>query len=114
MATLSHTYPLTLLTRMNAATFTIIFLLLYALNLGLKFWLDARQMRHVRGHRDQVPAQFAEKISLQAHQKAAAYTIARTRLGIADELVSAVLAMVLGVVLNKRRYYIPAWIYRRL
>jgi STE24 endopeptidase len=80
---------------MNAATFTVIFLLLYALNLGLKFWLDARQMRHVRAHRDQVPAQFAEKISLAAHQKAADYTIAKTRLGLADEVVGAALTLLL-------------------
>ena len=55
---------------MNATSFTFIFLSLYALNLALKFWLDLRQMRHVGAYRDRVPAQFAEKISLAAHQKA--------------------------------------------
>ena len=80
---------------MNAATFTLIFLALYALNLALKFWLDARQVRHVRAHRDQVPQQFAGKITLPAHQKAADYTIAKTRLGIADEVVGAALALAL-------------------
>jgi len=80
---------------MNAATFTLVFLLLYALNLALKFWLDARQIQHVRSHRGAVPPQFAEKISLAAHQKAADYTIAKTGLGIADEIVGAALALLL-------------------
>lgn len=80
---------------MNASTFTVIFLLLYALYLALKFWLDARQMQHVRSHRSQVPAQFAEKISLAAHQKAADYTIAKTRLGLADEAIGAALALIM-------------------
>jgi STE24 endopeptidase len=80
---------------MNATPFTFTFLLLYALSLGLKFWLDARQMQHVRAHRDRVPTQFAGKISLAAHQKAADYTIAKTRLGVADEVVGAALALVL-------------------
>ncbi|MEO8135655.1 MAG: M48 family metallopeptidase [Betaproteobacteria bacterium] len=80
---------------MTASTFTLAFLLLLALYLGLKLWLDARQMQHVRAHRDRVPAQFAERISLTAHQKAADYTIAKTRLGVADEIVSAVLVLAL-------------------
>ena len=83
---------------MTAATFTLIFLLLLALNLALKFWLDARQMLHVRAHRARVPPQFAQRINLAAHQKAADYTIAKTRLGIADEVLGAAvaLAMTLG------------------
>ena len=80
---------------MNATTFTLIFLLLLGLNLALKLWLDARQMQHVRANRGQVPAQFAARIDLAAHQKAADYTIAKTRLGIADEVVGAALALLL-------------------
>jgi STE24 endopeptidase len=48
----------------------------------LKFWLATRQMRHVAQHRAAVPAAFAEKISLEAHQKAADYTLARGRFGL--------------------------------
>ena len=80
---------------MTATTFTLIFLILYALNLALKFWLDARQIQYVRAHRDQVPAQFAGKITLAAHQKAADYTVAKTKLGIADEVVGTVVALAL-------------------
>ena len=46
-------------------------------SLAVKFWLATRQMRHVATHRDRVPATFAERITLQAHQRAADYTLAR-------------------------------------
>ncbi|WP_312305497.1 M48 family metallopeptidase [Pulveribacter sp.] len=48
----------------------------------LKFWLASRQARHVAQHRGAVPAPFAARIALTAHQKAADYTLARTRFGL--------------------------------
>jgi STE24 endopeptidase len=48
----------------------------------LTTWLALRQMRHVAAHRGAVPAAFAERVSLQTHQKAADYTIARGRFGL--------------------------------
>lgn len=42
-------------------------------------WLAIRQIRKVKSHRNDVPKQFADRISLSAHQKAAAYTLAKTR-----------------------------------
>lgn len=48
----------------------------------LKFWLASRQVRHVAQHRAAVPAPFAARIALPAHQKAADYTLARTRFGL--------------------------------
>ncbi len=53
-------------------------------NLLTKLWLSGRQVRHVAQHRDQVPAAFAHTISLDAHQKAADYTMAKARVGVAD------------------------------
>lgn len=50
----------------------------------LKFWLAGRQMRHVAAHRGEVPAPFSNDISLEAHQKAADYTIAQGRLGLLE------------------------------
>src|SRR5512144_899739 len=79
--------------RMTASLFTAVFLVLLAANLALKLWLDRRQVAHVLVHRDAVPAQFAEKIGLAAHQKAADYTIAKTRLGMLDEVVAVVAAL---------------------
>ena len=48
---------------------------------ALRLWLSARQVRHVRAHRDAVPDAFAGEVPLEAHRKAADYTIARQRLG---------------------------------
>ncbi len=53
-------------------------------NLLTKLWLSGRQVRHVAQHRDQVPTAFAHTISLEAHQKAADYTMAKARVGVAD------------------------------
>jgi STE24 endopeptidase len=53
-------------------------------NLLTKLWLSGRQVRHVAQHRDQVPAAFAHTISIDAHQKAADYTMAKARVGVAD------------------------------
>jgi STE24 endopeptidase len=49
-----------------------------------RFWLATRQMRHVASHRDTVPAAFAEKITVDAHQKAADYTITKARFGLLE------------------------------
>ena len=69
---------------------------------GVRLWLALRQIRHVRAHRDRVPDGFAETIPLSAHQKAADYCVARTRVGIADVVFAAVvlLALTLGGVLQ--------------
>lgn len=47
-------------------------------------------MRYISQHRGQVPAAFAENISLEAHQKAADYTTQKTRLVMIEALVSAI------------------------
>jgi STE24 endopeptidase len=62
-------------------TFSWIFLLALGLSLILKLWLAHRQLRHVAANRAQVPAAFAETIELEAHQKAADYTLTNTRQG---------------------------------
>jgi len=62
-------------------------------NLFTKLWLTGRQVRHVAQHRQAVPATFTDTISLQAHQKAADYTLAKARLGLLDMGLDAVLLM---------------------
>jgi len=57
---------------------------------GLKYWLAFRQMRHVTAHANAVPAQFADRVSLDAHRRAAAYTVERTRLGLFETAAGAV------------------------
>ncbi|MEW6688082.1 MAG: M48 family metallopeptidase [Pseudomonadota bacterium] len=83
--------------------FTGVFLAALAAALATRLWLAARQVRHVRAHRDAVPGAFADAISLEAHQKAADYTVAKTRLGAAELCVSAlaVLALTLGGLLER-------------
>ncbi len=63
---------------------TLTLAVLLVANLLTKLWLMSRQVRHVAQHRDQVPAAFAHTISLEAHQKAADYTMAKARVGVAD------------------------------
>ncbi|WP_374482837.1 M48 family metallopeptidase [Zoogloea sp.] len=83
---------------MTSSSFTALFL--FALGAGLltRLWLAQRQIRHVAGHRAAVPAAFAASIALDAHQKAADYTVARVRLGIVDLLISA--ALLLGLTIG--------------
>ena len=72
-------------------TFTIVFLIAFIASFGLRHWLSQRQIRFVAQHRDRVPAEFSEKITLAEHQKAADYTIAKLRLGILENGVSAII-----------------------
>jgi STE24 endopeptidase len=65
-------------------TTTVVFALALCASLLLKFWLAGRQISHVARNRSAVPAYFAKKISLAAHQKAADYTIAKTRFGMIE------------------------------
>ncbi len=67
-----------------------------ALTIGLvtKFWLASRQIRYVAMHRDAVPAAFKDTMTLAAHRKAADYTVAKARFGLAETAWSA--AMLLG------------------
>lgn len=82
---------------MTPSTFASLFLAFLAISLTLRLWLAMRQIRHVAAHRDAVPAEFAESISLAEHQKAADYSIARTRLGINSTIAET--ALLLGLTL---------------
>ena len=59
-------------------------------NLLTKLWLASRQIRHVATHQHEVPAAFAQTISLDAHQKAAHYTLTKLRVGLIDLALDAV------------------------
>ena len=80
---------------MTATLFTVLFLAALAISLVLQLWLARRQRRHVLTHRDVVPAHFSTRVSLPAHQKAADYTMARSRLAVADILLDAVVLLLL-------------------
>jgi STE24 endopeptidase len=72
---------------------TLTLAVLLVANLLTKLWLSGRQVRHVAQHRAQVPAAFAHTISLDAHQKAADYTMAKARVGVADLGLDAITLM---------------------
>ncbi|TAK44437.1 MAG: M48 family peptidase [Betaproteobacteria bacterium] len=80
----------------NALTGSFIAALVLAT--ATRLWLAQRQIRHVQSHRDAVPQGFDRVLPLAAHQTAADYAVARTRLGVADLLigVAALLALTLG------------------
>lgn len=61
---------------------TLLFSAALVASLLVKFWLATRQMRHVAAHRDAVPAAFTDTITLAAHQRAADYTLAKSRFGL--------------------------------
>ncbi len=82
---------------MDPQSFSLLFAAFLLATLAVKLWLSSRHIRHIAQHRDAVPAQFAHKIPLAAHQKAADYTIAKTRLKIVLLVVNA--AVLLGFTL---------------
>ncbi len=77
---------------------TTAFLVALTAGTALRLWLAARQIAAARAHRERVPTPFTQEVALADHQKAADYTIARTRLGAWETLVDAavVLALTLG------------------
>jgi STE24 endopeptidase len=62
-----------------------------------EIWLGWRQIRHVLAHRERVPSAFRGAVSIEEHQKAAAYTVARQRFGIKRDSAGAVLSLLLLV-----------------
>ncbi len=92
--------------------FTVLFLAAFALSLGIRLYLAHRQIRYVSAHRAEVPAEFAGQVSLEAHQKAADYTRAKTRLGALATIVDAIvlLALTFGGGLNLADRIASAWL----
>ncbi|MEL4178052.1 M48 family metallopeptidase [Roseateles sp. PN1] len=83
-----------MLSSLNPQFLALAFAIALVLTLLAKFWLTGRQIRHVAQHRNDVPAAFAATVPLAAHQKAADYTIARSRYGLLSLAFSS--AVLLG------------------
>jgi STE24 endopeptidase len=81
-----------------ASTLTIVFISLLITTTLTRIWLGSRQINYVQANRTQVPAAFSENISLEAHQKAADYSSAKTKLALVEAVVQAllILALTLG------------------
>ena len=85
---------------MNA--FTLAFAAAVLASLCVTLWLARRHVGHVLANRSAVPAEFSEAVGLAAHQRAADYTVAKTRFGMLEALIDTVLlfAFTLGGGLN--------------
>ena len=76
-----------------ASLWTLGFCALLIAGLLTRLWLSSRQIRHVARHRDAVPAPFAARVSLAAHQKAADYSLAKLRLELFEMAWNAALLL---------------------
>ncbi len=74
-------------------TLSILFISLVVLTTLTRIWLGNRHISFVQKHRNEVPKAFSKDISIEAHQKAADYTSAKTKLVIAESLVQAALLL---------------------
>ncbi len=75
-------------------TFSVVFILMALLTLGVQLWLGLRQKNCVAHHRETVPPPFDSKISLEAHHKAADYTTTNINLEMIDLIVATLLLFV--------------------
>ncbi len=73
--------------------FTALFCALLVTGLIMRTVLASRQIRHVARHRGAVPAAFSNTISVAAHQKAADYTITKSRFGLLEMAIDAALLL---------------------
>jgi STE24 endopeptidase len=78
---------------MNA--FAILFLAALLASTGLRLWLASRHVRYIQSHRGAVPPAFSGDIGLDAHQKAADYSSAKTRLNMLVLVFDAIVLLVL-------------------
>jgi STE24 endopeptidase len=62
-------------------SFTLLFLLFLIVSVAMRLWLSQRQFNHIQVHRDRVPEEFADKIKIDDHQKAADYSCTKLRIG---------------------------------
>jgi len=73
--------------------FSLVFIAALALATAARLWLSRRHVRHITANRDAVPAEFAGRISLAAHQKAADYNAAKASVGVVETLTAAALTL---------------------
>ena len=75
---------------------TLTYLLIIALISGvfLQWRLSVRHIRHIKANRETVPDNFADKIPLDAHHKAADYNCAKTRIRLVELIVSSILLLI--------------------
>jgi STE24 endopeptidase len=80
---------------MNA--FTEVFLLMFTAVTVTQYWLARRQAAYVLANKESVPSAFAQTVSLVAHEKAADYTLAKSKLGDVERGLGVVLMLGLTI-----------------
>jgi STE24 endopeptidase len=78
-------------------TFSYAFILFLVATVLVRQWLLRRQIAFIQGHRSSVPPAFASSIDLEAHQKAADYSTAKTELAMRENMFSALVLLGLTV-----------------
>ena len=73
--------------------FTYIFLFSLFAGIFVQWFLVQKQINSVRSNRDNVPEAFNDKISLEAHQKAADYTEAKVKTGLFELMIGSALLL---------------------
>jgi STE24 endopeptidase len=76
-------------------TFTTIFLIALVISYGIQFWLSNRQKTYVLDNRAAVPDAFKNTVGLDAHQKAADYTVEKEKLGEIDSIIGVIFLLIL-------------------
>lgn len=59
--------------------FTLLFVFSVLISFFVQLWLSKRHLHHVQQHKNSVPEAFNQSVTLEAHQKAAEYTLTKTR-----------------------------------
>ena len=73
--------------------FTYIFLFSLFAGIFVQWFLVQKHINCVRSNRDNVPEEFNDKISLEAHQKAADYTEAKVKTGLFELMIGSALLL---------------------
>ena len=75
--------------------FTLVFFIALIISYSIQFWLSRRQKAFVLGHREAVPEAFQSTVALDAHQKAADYTVDKAKLGDLDSIIGIIFLLLL-------------------
>ena len=79
------------------STFQFLFLFLLIFTVITQIWLSTRHINHVKINRSNVPNVFKSIVKSKDHQKAADYTVAKSKLNIIDLLVQAAFLYLLTI-----------------
>ena len=79
------------------STFQFLFLFLLIFTVMTQIWLATRHISHVKINRINVPSAFRSIIKSKDHQKAADYTVAKSKLNIINLLIQAVFLYLLTI-----------------